>query len=370
MHNTLLCVLGLTPQVVTETLYCLATGTPSVVPERLKLITTTTGERAIERHLMGPSGQLARLRADLALPQTAFQLQQADIHVVQSTADEPLADIQSEADNNALADTVHRVIAQLCQDPDQTLHVSLAGGRKTMSFYAGYLLSLFARPQDRLYHVLVNAPFEAHPEFFFPPTRPALLTAHGNAEPLNTKDARLTLAQLPILKLRDYLPDTPFTGQNSLSSLVAETQRALDRPHLALDCDTRRVTLQGITIELSPTHFLWMLWAARRRQLQQPACPLDETAAIELLQTHHELEGSGPDPVRQSLEIALEELKHQPRSNYFERTRSRLNRALASKSGLPPNVASRYYLAAVGKRPNTRYGLTLDPAYIQIRDVG
>jgi CRISPR-associated protein (TIGR02584 family) len=34
--------------------------------------------------------------------------------------------------------------------------MSIAGGRKTMGFYAGYALSLYGRAQDRMSHVLVE----------------------------------------------------------------------------------------------------------------------------------------------------------------------------------------------------------------------
>jgi CRISPR-associated protein (TIGR02584 family) len=42
------------------------------------------------------------------------------------------------------------------KDPDCALHCSLAGGRKVMSFYSGYLFSLGGRQQDRLSHTLIS----------------------------------------------------------------------------------------------------------------------------------------------------------------------------------------------------------------------
>ena len=53
-----------------------------------------------------------------------------------------------------------------------SLHVSIAGGRKTMGFYVGYALSLFARDQDRLSHVLVPPSLESRQDFFYPPPPP------------------------------------------------------------------------------------------------------------------------------------------------------------------------------------------------------
>jgi len=41
-------------------------------------------------------------------------------------------------------------------DPNIQLHVSLAGGRKSMRFFAAYALSLWGRDIDRLTHVLAG----------------------------------------------------------------------------------------------------------------------------------------------------------------------------------------------------------------------
>jgi CRISPR-associated protein (TIGR02584 family) len=69
----------------------------------------------------------------------------------------PLEDIVTEADNVAVADFITEKVRAVTADPEASLHVSIAGGRKTMGFYLGYALSLFGRPQDRLSHVLVSA---------------------------------------------------------------------------------------------------------------------------------------------------------------------------------------------------------------------
>ena len=69
-----------------------------------------------------------------------------------------MTDIRSPEDNLSAADQVAKLIRELTNDPDRQLHVSLAGGRKTMSFYLGYALSIFGRDDDRLSHVLVDEP--------------------------------------------------------------------------------------------------------------------------------------------------------------------------------------------------------------------
>ena len=65
-----------------------------------------------------------------------------------------LADIRDERDNAYAADQITKLIAMLTRDSERALHVSIAGGRKTLGFYAGYARSLLGRGQDRLSHVL------------------------------------------------------------------------------------------------------------------------------------------------------------------------------------------------------------------------
>ena len=90
------------------------------------------------------------------------------------------------ADNDATADAITERLRAFTADPETALHVSIAGGRKTMGYYLGYALSLFGRPQDRLSHVLVSPPFESHPQFYYPsPGERVIHTLGPNPQPLD-----------------------------------------------------------------------------------------------------------------------------------------------------------------------------------------
>ena len=65
-------------------------------------------------------------------------------------------------------------------DDDTQLMVSIAGGRKTMGYYAGYALTLFGRHQDQLSHVLVSEEFEGNRDFFFPTRQTEIVYSHTN----------------------------------------------------------------------------------------------------------------------------------------------------------------------------------------------
>ena len=64
-------------------------------------------------------------------------------------------DARSREDQEALGDFIIAKVAELTSDPKTCIHASIAGGRKTMTFYLGYAMSLFGRIQDELSHVLV-----------------------------------------------------------------------------------------------------------------------------------------------------------------------------------------------------------------------
>ncbi|WP_435101159.1 CRISPR-associated ring nuclease Csm6 [Arhodomonas sp. AD133] len=372
-RDILLCVTGLTPQVVTETLYALiqeqTEGADARVPERVEVITTTAGQRRIMLSLFsqsGGQGYFDQLCDHYGIQRGDIVFDATCIHVIHDRDGRPLADIVNGQDNAAAADLINERIRALTGDNDVRLHVSLAGGRKTMGFYAGYALSLYARPQDRLSHVLVNAPFESHPAFFYPPPQPNTLVLPGNKDLASTAAAQVQLADIPFVRLRNELDTSLLQGDLSFSDVVARAQQILERPDLRIDVGERRVWLQGQRVDLSTTHFIWLTWFALRARNGEPPVGFDEDAVRALSAVMDWLEGDGPSPVKDGLASALDEFRDTGKANYFDRTRSRLNSALAERSGLHPMVVERYQIHSRGNRPHTVYSLNLPPEQILI----
>ncbi len=257
-RRVLLAVIGLTPQVITETVYALAHQTIPFYPTELHIITTSEGFARIRLTLLGDyPAWLARLSQDYSLPNISFD--ESHIHLLSNEQGVILDDIRTDADNECLADTITRTIANLTRDHDCALHVSLAGGRKTMGYYAGYALSLFARPQDRLSHVLVSSPFESHPDFYYPtPYRNIIYTR--DQKPLNTQEALVSLAQIPFVRLRHELPIELLASELSFSQTVEKAQIALAPPSLVFNVEEKQIIAGGKHIALSPIliAFYWL----------------------------------------------------------------------------------------------------------------
>ena len=167
-RRILLMVTGRTPQVVTETLFALTqTRRPPFVPTEVRLITTAEGAADARLSLLSETpGWFHALCRDYGLTGIRFTAEM--IEELHDDQGRPLPDIRSCTENDRAADQIVERVRALTEDPEAALHVSLAGGRKTMGYYLGYALSLFGRIQDRLSHVLVSAPYESNRDFYYP----------------------------------------------------------------------------------------------------------------------------------------------------------------------------------------------------------
>ncbi len=363
-HRILLAVTGLSPQVVTETLYALATQQPAFIPTEIHLITTTSGaERARLALLSESSAWFHRLREDYRLPPIDFGPDH--IHVLTDATGQALADIRHPADNEAAADFICDHLRRLTAQRDSALHVSIAGGRKTMGYYLGYALSLYARPQDRLSHVLVNEPFESSWDFFYPtPYSQVITTRDGSLA--DTRDAKVNLAEIPFVSLRHGLDEKLLNGKSRFSEVVASARQNLAPASLHIDLTCQRVRAAGKTFRLPPVQLaLLTLFARRAKNRQAPlAAPPksipDKHWAERLLTEYQHIRGNAMD----SLERTAHALRHGMDGDYFSSQKSALHKNLRRQLG---SLAGDYLIDDGGSRPR-RYSLKLPPEAIQISE--
>lgn len=361
-RRVLLAVIGLTPQVLTETLWCLARRVPPFVPTALRVLTTSEGATRLWLTL-GPEGN-ARLRAladDLERPELATLLTDEAVEVATDPSGRPLEDIRTPDDHLAIADRLTRTVREITADPGTALHVSIAGGRKTMGFLAGYVLSLFARPQDRLSHVLVDRPFESHPQFFFPPARPEVLIVPPDGRPVRTDSAAVTLAEIPFVRLRDGLPEELLSSGASYVDAVAAAQAGLDEPELVVDVAARVVRAAGREIRLPPLQLAFLLAMARRKLAGDAGTSWRELAAAEILDAYDALFGVTA-PRRERL---AEALRRGIDRAWFEERKARHDKLVTRALG---RRAGPYRFERVGRRPISRYRLALPAERIRILD--
>lgn len=205
-RRILLSTAGATPQIVTETLYAInKDGLPW--PDEIRVITTTTGARKVQKGLLG-DGHLDRLCNELGRSRPAFDGD--SILIIPDANGQKVDDARSLADHEALGDFIMTQVRDITADSNTVLHASLAGGRKTMTFYLGYAMSLFGRSQDMLSHVLVSEDFENLPDFWYPSLLQGDLNKTSRTgevvKILKSADAQVTLAQIPFMRMHQDLP--------------------------------------------------------------------------------------------------------------------------------------------------------------------
>lgn len=310
--------------------------------------------------LSSSPGWFNRLCEEYGIPRPQFD--EANIHTLRRDDRQALADLRDDQDHRAAGDSIIEIIRSLTSDPLSAVHVSIAGGRKTMGFFAGYALSLIGREQDCLSHVLVPPLFESHPEFFYPTkTSRIIYTPPPDSRPLDTSQARVALAEIPILRLRRFIPEDFLNREITFSGAVETARLSLEAPVLILHPATSRIEVAGKQYQLPPAEMAFLCWFARRQLAGLPslACPSEGVAESEYSTEYlHDYRSITADNDRTPMA-----LRHGMEKSFFLERKSRLHGALKRALG---SHATHFQIKSFGKRPDTTYRLDLPADCIKI----
>ncbi len=365
-RRILLASLGLTPQVLTETLYALVSPrdpeVPPFVPTEIQVVTTTAGRDAARRELLdSETGRFFRFCADYGLDPGTIAFDDQSFVVVERDG-RPLPDVVTPADHAAAAATLLGLVRRLTADHSAAVHASMAGGRRTLAFYLAHALSLYGRVHDRLSHVLVDPRFADADAFYYPPPTPANVVVRGRR--LNTADAAVALADVPILRLRDELPPRLIDALAPYSAPQADRAGPTVRPAIELDPSRRLIVAGGNPIHLPPADFAFYAVMVRRRALGRGFVNhRTPDLAAEYL---HEYAEATADQWAPTVERVRHRLRNGADHEWFEQRKARVNRAIRDALGVWR--ARAYEIAREGRRPDTRFGIDIDPVHISLRD--
>lgn len=248
-RRILLCVVGMSPAVVTETIYGLFQRQEPFVPTEIHIMTTTAGrEKVVETLLDTP--RIQQLYQQFGYGDVLPRFDVGYVHVPNNATGQALEDIRTADDNAAIADDMLTLACDLTSDAQSAVHASISGGRKTMSYYLGNIMSLVGRPQDRISHVLATEPFEFNPNFFYPgqqsPDTIEVHTQNGTAY-RPASEAKITLSDIPFVALGTRLSKgfmQKFRSQGDLfTQAVKAAQLTTEAPYLHIDLDKACVTI-------------------------------------------------------------------------------------------------------------------------------
>ncbi len=361
--RTLFAVVGMTPQIITESLYALAVKQqPAFIPTDIKIITTKLGAEQVRLNLLSESpGWFSRFCRDYGL--SDIQFTEDDIQVLSYQDGTILEDIRELEDNKLMADAITEKIRELTSDEDRAVHVSIAGGRKTMGYYAGYALSLFGREQDRLSHVLVDAPYESLHKFYYPTPYSKVIPIDPKRS-VDTANATVTLAEIPFVSLRHGLPKKLSEGKASFSNTVQVAKKVMGPVDIVFDRVAGTLKCAEQSINLPPRDYAFYLWMATRKKNNLPpirGSDEDTGIAKEYLAIYEEKAGSFSGRLEtikktmrcsgQDQSIAEEDIKYFMDAEFIEQRMSTIKKELFNALG-EGNIEG-YFFNRLGKKPNT-----------------
>ena len=267
-RKILLSVTGMSPAVVTETLYALVTE-KGFLPTEIQVITTEQGKNKLLEALLGIEG--GRKERKGALQEfiedygekygfSAIHFDESCIHIIKDKSGQNLPDIRTPEENEQAANSIVQLVGNLCQDEDMQLHVSIAGGRKTMGFFMGYALSLYGREQDSLSHVLVDSKYENLTSFYYPKPYSHLINDREGIQ-IDAKDGKVMLAEIPWVRLGLGVPEDLKQKTISYSDSVKNAQALLDMPSLIFlsPMEERGVMFGTKLLKLAPRGYALLL---------------------------------------------------------------------------------------------------------------
>lgn len=261
-------VTGASPQVLTETIYALHKQ-GRTLPEEIFVITTANSKITIENGFF-KEGHWQRLIDDYQLPEIEFS--EENIWLIEDENGRVLDDAKGEEDQSVMADFITRKVAELTEDDNLAIHASIAGGRKTMAFYMGYAMSLYGREQDVLSHVFVDYDFEFVDDFYYPTPYDKHIVGRDKKKVVNTKDAQVTLAEIPFVRIRRQVDESIFNQMQSHS--FSKTVSALNNAHsseIKVKISTKDKTLEvtGVAVKLTAKAlaiYLFFINKAKRKE--------------------------------------------------------------------------------------------------------
>lgn len=372
MKRTLLAVCGLTPQVLTETLYALSQQGRMV--DAVRILTTRPGrERCLAQLLAPETGRYYGLLDEYGISRESVDFSAQHIQAVTDEQGRELDDILSEEDNERFLLACMEAAFDLTKQDNDVVFFSIAGGRKTMGACLSLAAQLYARPQDRVFHVLVSPEFESSRDFFYPPlvSRPAELV-DGRGQPFvkETKFASVTLVPMPFFPLRRRLSDKllkmPETPATLMLSLVREPAA-----ELVLDLASKNISWKGFQLDPPPAQMtLYAFFALAKKEsacgrrscrgCAECALSFEGVAARqeEITRLYQRVTAGGPKSAISDSGIASLSKEN------FNSYRTKINREIINRFGA--QEGARLQIEACGERPGVRYLLPLDRQRIKV----
>ena len=227
-RSILLASIGTSPGVLTNTVWALAHQPAPVIPDEVVVVMTKDGKEPLRHALFEEGvweGMLSDLRREKIDIDGKLVFGETSIRSIPGVRGNEIDDLRTGEDNLRAADFMLGELRKYTEDNGTELHVSIAGGRKTMSALLFSCMSLLGREQDKVYHVLLPPALEGgvSPTFYYP-KRGATYTARVTGKKYKAKDLQCELFEVPFVRMRGWYQEKFKNIPPSYRTLISKVQ--------------------------------------------------------------------------------------------------------------------------------------------------
>lgn len=262
--------MGTSPAVLTNAVWALAHAPKPVVPDEVVVLITKNGKGMLKRELIENGvwnemlAELKREKIDIA---GRLVFGETSIRSIPDACGNELDDLRTGEDNLRAADFMLSQLRQYTEDSGIELHVSIAGGRKSMSALLFSCMTLLGREQDKVYHVLLPTELEkgVEPTFYFPKPGTSYV-ARRDGKKYSAKKLQCELFEVPFVRMRGWYQEKFKSIPPSYRTLISKVQTvappAVAYPEIEIDAWNGWVTLNGKQVAMSRPCFAMLLLLA------------------------------------------------------------------------------------------------------------
>ena len=266
----LVSAMGTSPAVLTNMVWGLAHQKHSIVPDEIVVFITKSGKELLIQRLFD-KGVWNEMRSNLKREKIEIDgklvFGATSIRVIPDAEGNEIEDLRTGDDNLRAADFMLSQLRQYTEDSETELHVSIAGGRKTISALLFSCMSLLGREQDKVYHVLLPPALEGGvtPTFYYP-KRGSTYTAQVTGKKHKAKYLQCELFEVPFVRMRGWYQEKFKNIPPSYRTLISKVQTvappAVVYPEIEIDAWNGWAKIDGKLAPMSKACFAMLLLLA------------------------------------------------------------------------------------------------------------
>ena len=262
--------MGTSPAVLTNAVWALAHQREPVVPDEIVVFITKNGKTLLKKELFDDgvwADMLTCLAQEGVNVEGKLMFGETSIRSIPDAKGNEIDDLRTGEDNLRAADFMLAQLRQYTEDSGVELHVSIAGGRKTMSALLVSCMTLLGRENDKVYHVLLPSEFEGgtEPVFYFP-KKGEKYKSRLTGKSYPGAKVQGELFEVPFVRMRGWYQEKFKNIPPSYRTLISKVQTvappAVVYPEIEIDAWNGWVTLNGRQVAMSRPCFAMLLLLA------------------------------------------------------------------------------------------------------------